>query len=195
MTIRKKNGGVGKVWGGLAPVRTSTRRDWHMCGRAHLRTAQVRTGTYIVFLYRFRMFICLVFIIFTGFPAGTVQIREHQQLQQKISKPSVLVASQMDINSYHFDRFKVPWETSWKQIHVLRSEVLRSLRLLLLLLLLLLLYFIAVYLLFVFLTFINVTINNNDDNDDNNGGIAAHCCGIFSCTNPPVWPVGVGVLL
>ena len=24
----------------------------------------------------------------------------------------------------------------------------------------------------------------------NIGGIAAHCCGIFSCTNPPVWPVG-----
>ena len=23
-----------------------------------------------------------------------------------------------------------------------------------------------------------------------NGGIVAHCCGIFSCTNPPVWPVG-----
>ena len=24
----------------------------------------------------------------------------------------------------------------------------------------------------------------------NIGGIVAHCCGIFSCTNPPVWPVG-----
>ena len=36
---------------------------------------------------------------------------------------------------------------------------------------------------------INININNNNDND-NNGGIAAHCCGIFSCTNPPVWPVG-----
>ena len=27
------------------------------------------------------------------------------------------------------------------------------------------------------------------------GGIAAHCCGIFSCTNPPVWPVGVVVVV
>ena len=24
----------------------------------------------------------------------------------------------------------------------------------------------------------------------NIGGIAAHCCGFFSCTNPPVWLVG-----
>ena len=24
----------------------------------------------------------------------------------------------------------------------------------------------------------------------NIGGVAAHCCGIFSCTNPPVCPVG-----
>ena len=24
----------------------------------------------------------------------------------------------------------------------------------------------------------------------NIGGVAAHCCGIFSCTNRPVWPVG-----
>ena len=55
-----------------------------------------------------------LYIIFTGFPAGAVKIREHQQLQQKISKLSVLVASQMDITSYHFDRFKVPWETSSK---------------------------------------------------------------------------------
>ena len=37
-----------------------------------------------------------------------IKIREHQLLQQKISKLSVLVASQMDITSYHFDRFKVP---------------------------------------------------------------------------------------
>ena len=49
-----------------------------------------------------------IIIIFTGFLARTVKIREHQQLQQKISKLSVLVASQMDITSYHFDRFKVP---------------------------------------------------------------------------------------
>ena len=41
---------------------------------------------------------------------------------------------------------------------------------------------------------INIDINNDDDNNDNNGGIAAHCCGIFSCTNPPVWPVGVVVV-
>ena len=34
--------------------------------------------------------------------------RDHQQLQQKKSKLSVLVASQMDITSYLFDRFKVP---------------------------------------------------------------------------------------
>ena len=27
----------------------------------------------------------------------------------------------------------------------------------------------------------------------NIGGIAAHCCN-FSCTNPPVWPVGVVVV-
>ena len=32
--------------------------------------------------------------------------------------------------------------------------------------------------------------NNDNDNDNDNGGIAAHCCWIFSCTNPPVWPVG-----
>ena len=43
--------------------------------------------------------------------------------------------------------------------------------------------------------YINININNDNDdnnnnNDNNNGGIAAHCCGIFSCTNPPVWPVG-----
>ena len=50
----------------------------------------------------------------TRFPARTVKIRWHEQLQQKISNLSVLVASQMDITSYHFDRFKVPWETSWK---------------------------------------------------------------------------------
>ena len=49
-----------------------------------------------------------IVIIFTGFPARTVKIREHQQLEQNISKLSVLVASQMDITSYHFDRFKVP---------------------------------------------------------------------------------------
>ena len=54
------------------------------------------------------------FIIFTGFPAGTVQIRGHQQLQQKISNLSVPMASQMDITSHHFDRLKVPpRETSW----------------------------------------------------------------------------------
>ena len=47
-------------------------------------------------------------IIFTGFPARTVKIREHQQLQQEISKLSVLVASQIDITCYHFGRFKVP---------------------------------------------------------------------------------------
>ena len=47
-----------------------------------------------------------VFLSFTGFPAGTVKIRGHQQLQQKISNLSVLVASQMDITSYHFGRFK-----------------------------------------------------------------------------------------
>ena len=42
-----------------------------------------------------------------------------------------------------------------------------------------------------FLIYINININyDNDDNNNNNGGIAAHCCGIFSCTNPPVWPVG-----
>ena len=35
---------------------------------------------------------------------------------------------------------------------------------------------------------------NINNNNDNNGGIAAHCCGIFSCTNPPVWPVGVVVV-
>ena len=39
---------------------------------------------------------------------------------------------------------------------------------------------------------INININNDNDNNDNDGGIAAHCCGIFSCTNPPVWPVGGG---
>ena len=48
-----------------------------------------------------------IFIYFTGFPARTVKIGEHQQLQQKISKLSVLVASQMDITCYHFDRFEV----------------------------------------------------------------------------------------
>ena len=50
-----------------------------------------------------------------------------------------------------------------------------------------------------FLIYINIDINNNNDNNNNdnnnnNGGIAAHCCGIFSCTNPPVWPVGVVVV-
>ena len=49
-----------------------------------------------------------VYLIFTGFPAGTVQIRGHQQLQQKISNLSVLVASQMVITSYHFGGFEVP---------------------------------------------------------------------------------------
>ena len=48
------------------------------------------------------------FEYFTGFPAGTVQIRGHQQLQQEISKLSVLVTSQMDITSCLFGRFKVP---------------------------------------------------------------------------------------
>ena len=44
---------------------------------------------------------------------------------------------------------------------------------------------------FIFLIYINIDINNNDnDNNNDNGGIAAHCCGIFSCTNPPVWLVG-----
>ena len=38
---------------------------------------------------------------------------------------------------------------------------------------------------------INININNNNDDDNNNnGGIAAHCCGIFSCTTHLVWPVG-----
>ena len=45
-----------------------------------------------------------------------------------------------------------------------------------------------------FLIYININIiinnNNNNNNDNNDGGIAAHCCGILSCTNPPVWPVG-----
>ena len=36
--------------------------------------------------------------------------------------------------------------------------------------------------------------NNDNDNNNNNGGIAAHCCEFFSCTNPPVWPVGVVVV-
>ena len=46
----------------------------------------------------------------------------------------------------------------------------------------------------LFLTYININIiNSNNADDNNNGGIAAHCCGIFSCTNPLVWPVG-GVL-
>ena len=50
-------------------------------------------------------------------------------------------------------------------------------------------------LLLFFLNYINININNdNDDNDNNNGGIAAHCCGIFGCTNLPVWPVGVVVV-
>ena len=52
--------------------------------------------------------IIIIIIIFAGFPARTVKIREHQQLQQKISKLSVMVASQMAITSYHFDRFQVP---------------------------------------------------------------------------------------
>ena len=43
-----------------------------------------------------------------GFPARTVQIQGHEQLQQDISNLSVLVASQMDIPSYHFGMFKVP---------------------------------------------------------------------------------------
>ena len=43
------------------------------------------------------------------------------------------------------------------------------------------------------LIYINININNNNNNDNNNnGGIAAHCCGIFSCINPLVWPVGGG---
>ena len=45
----------------------------------------------------------------------------------------------------------------------------------------------------VIIIIIDININNDNDNN-NNGGIAAHCCGIFSCTNPPVWPVG-GVLV
>ena len=49
-------------------------------------------------------------IMFTGFPAGTVQIRGHEQLQQKISDLSVLVALQMVITSYHFAWFTVPPE-------------------------------------------------------------------------------------
>ena len=52
--------------------------------------------------------IIIIIIIFTGFPAGTVQIRGHEQLQQKISNLSILVASQMDITSYHFGRFEEP---------------------------------------------------------------------------------------
>ena len=50
----------------------------------------------------------LIIIIFTGFAAGTVQIRGYEQLQQKISDLSVQVASQMDISSYDFGRFEVP---------------------------------------------------------------------------------------
>ena len=44
---------------------------------------------------------------FTGFPAGTVKIRGHEQLRQKISNLSILVASQMDRTNYHFGRFEV----------------------------------------------------------------------------------------
>ena len=44
----------------------------------------------------------------TGFPAGIVKLRWHEQLQQKISDLSVQVASQMDITSYDFGRFEVP---------------------------------------------------------------------------------------
>ena len=54
-----------------------------------------------------RLYYFFLFSIFTGFPAGTVQIREHQQLQQEICNLSVLVGSQMDITSYHFRRFEV----------------------------------------------------------------------------------------
>ena len=52
--------------------------------------------------------IIIIIIIFTGFPAGIVKMRWHEQWQQKISKLSVLVASKMDITSYHFGRFEVP---------------------------------------------------------------------------------------
>ena len=52
--------------------------------------------------------IIIIIIIFTGFPAGTIQFQGREQLQQKISNLSVLVASQMDITSYRFGRFKWP---------------------------------------------------------------------------------------
>ena len=63
---------------------------------------------YVLLLFCIIIIMQVFFIIFTGFPAGTVQIREHQQLQKKISKLSVLAASQMDITSYHFGGFEVP---------------------------------------------------------------------------------------
>ena len=40
--------------------------------------------------------------------SGALAGGEHQQLQQKNSKLSILVASQMDITSYHFGRLEVP---------------------------------------------------------------------------------------
>ena len=53
------------------------------------------------------------------------------------------------------------------------------------------------YICFLFFIFLCININtttsnnnNNNNNNNDNSGIAAHCCGIFSCTNPPVWPVG-----
>ena len=51
------------------------------------------------------------------------------------------------------------------------------------------------YLIF-FLIYSNINIhnNNNDNNNNDNCGIAAPFCGIFSCTNSPVWPVG-GVMV
>ena len=59
-------------------------------------------------LFLFLFLFVFLFFVFTCFPAGTVQIRWHEQLQQEISNLSILVASQMDITGYHFDRFKVP---------------------------------------------------------------------------------------
>ena len=52
--------------------------------------------------------IIIIITIFTGFPTRTFQIQGQEQLQEKISNLSVLVASQMDITSYQFSKFKVP---------------------------------------------------------------------------------------
>ena len=84
----------------------------HKVGDEAITGVRLLTGFSGLLLLRFAPFAPLkgsvFFEVFTGFPAGTVKIRWHEQLQQKISSLSILVASQMAITSYHFGRFKVP---------------------------------------------------------------------------------------